>query len=103
MKRNRIVRTMGKVVGYVDGDVFYTDRERKAHLYRKLNAWGISASVFEQNDFSRIVVTEYEGSFKTGVTYEMGRDDFLAKAETVHFRSHGLQFYLPLDEWEVRK
>jgi len=91
------VRWIGELNAFKEG-TFFTKR-RKEHLFKKLNALGISHQILisEELDYKWIVI-DYDG--KRLVT---SREYFLAHGKLLHFKDKGFepQVFLPLSEFGI--
>lgn len=93
---------MGKVIGHEEDGILTVRKSLELHLFRKLDAWGLDAYVLSTEvDVHTIQVIEMSKGLETGKVYEIGRIEFLEKGTPMQFRGHGLQFFLPRDEWRV--
>lgn len=100
------IRVKGHVVGDLEDGVFFKKVRSSAHLFRKLNAWGIDGNVFTKCllpiNATIVVYDEEEGK-----RYQCTARQFEAKGTWLHFKEgtsdHYAQIFLPLKDWETPK
>lgn len=86
-----------RAIGAVEGRVFSKSVKRSKHLFRKLNAYGISQSVINElieKKVETIKVTDVEGR----VVYEVSLVDFIKNATPMQYED--MQLFLPLEMWK---
>lgn len=88
------VRQIGRRVD----DTLYLVRERKKHLFRKLNAWAIDADVLDlRDDINIYILLDVE----TGKEYITTRKLLRTKGERIQYEGHGEQYALSLEFWKT--
>lgn len=86
----------GKNIGMYDKDrnVFFKHGVKESkHLYKTSDAWGIDGLTFQNvlQPGCRIVIEETEKRIR----YETTKETALQFGHFLHFKEHGLQFFIP--------
>lgn len=92
----------GKNIGLYDTDRnVYTKHgvKKSKHFFKKLNAWGVDERTFKNILMSdaRIVIEEVEERKR----YETDKETMGLNGEYMNFGKHGLQIFLPINDWKV--
>ncbi|MFC1955551.1 hypothetical protein ACFLWZ_03320 [Chloroflexota bacterium] len=99
-QEKRIVRVGNKIVGHIEGDTFIKSVCGSKHKLRCPPAWAVDAEVFDNEmrpNASEFVIIDKE----TGIKYHTRVDTFdRLKGELD--RGFGRQYFLTLNQWEVR-
>jgi hypothetical protein len=94
-----------RMIGYLIGNIFRSERSKEKHLFRKLNAWGLDSDVLD-----RLVTLDGEIRIldkDEGTIYTTTAKHFKEKGQYFHFKDekkdHKTQLFLPLSEWKQEK
>ena len=89
-----------KNIGLVDKEhkLFIKEVSRAKHLFKKMQAWGIDARVFEKLIERGYDVVVHDRD--TNGRYRQSAKVIKEKGTYLHFKGHGAQIFLPLEMWE---
>ena len=54
MRMREEIRKSGKLLGYIENNIYFTYRDIDKHLFKKYNAWGISEKVLDHLEYKSV-------------------------------------------------
>lgn len=97
-----MIQLDGKNIGLYDTEknIYIKHGVKKSkHLFKKANAWGVDENTFKNilKPEAKIVIEEVEERKR----YETDKETMGLNGQYLNFGKHGLQIFLPLEEWKV--
>jgi len=98
---NSLIRAGGRVIGRLEGGIFYKHVQASCHMLFKPRAWAIDAEAFDKHiksNATELVVIDTE----TGIEYQCPTETFdMLKGELD--RGFGRQYFLTLNHWRTTR
>lgn len=93
--------SIGSLFHLGDNSFLYEKRVKNANIFKKSNSWGINYHILN-NLGSKGKIRLYAND---GKTYEINKETALKYGKFMNFKNQGfeLQFFIPLERWEITK
>jgi hypothetical protein len=97
---NSLIRARGRVIGRLEGGIFYKHVRASCHMLFKPQAWAIDAEAFDKHiksNATQLVVIDTEA----GIEYRCPTEAFDRLKRQLD-RGFGTQYFLTLNHWQAR-
>lgn len=87
-----------KNIGSFSKGIFFSQRRKSVHLFRKENGWAVDRAIFGglvEKGLRKIVIHDTENR----AYYESDMENFARHGTSIHYPGHRPQIVLPLDKW----